>query len=320
MSEHIGYLDGWRGLAIAFVLAAHFVGVPWMDAGRFGVDLFFVLSGFLMSRILYEKRTPLGEFYRRRISRVFPAFLAFVVIVFGFGATTGVQTSWSEFFSTLTFTRAYIGPPIWSTPMPTQNLWSLNVEEHSYVVLATLTLIPIARTSMLFALAGLTVFANVWWMRRGIPNYDLRTECAATALLLSAGYRTIAPKINVHAALPIAALILAAFCYTRYAHWAMKITLAPAALAFAVNHIQASKIATTFLNLSWLRQLGLWSFSLYLWQQPLYKAKGLLTAPGALALAVLVGILSFTMLEQPARRWLNEHWRPMPLSPLPQQE
>ena len=79
MSERIGYLDGWRGFAILCVLEAHFVGFFEsfrFDFGRFGIDVFFSLSGMLMAGILFEQRMPLGLFYRRRISRILPVSVA----------------------------------------------------------------------------------------------------------------------------------------------------------------------------------------------------------------------------------------------------
>jgi peptidoglycan/LPS O-acetylase OafA/YrhL len=53
------------------VLVAHFGHLEATNLGEFGVELFFVLSGLLMARILYEQRMPIREFYRRRIARIF---------------------------------------------------------------------------------------------------------------------------------------------------------------------------------------------------------------------------------------------------------
>ena len=77
-------LDGWRGIAILLVLQAHFLPINYIHTGRFGVDVFFVLSGLLMSNILFVKRTPLKIFYVRRISRIFPVFFVFVITVYLF--------------------------------------------------------------------------------------------------------------------------------------------------------------------------------------------------------------------------------------------
>src|SRR5919108_209574 len=152
--DRIDFLDGWRGLAIGMVLVAHFSPVPQMDFGRFGVDLFFVLSGLLMARILFEKRTPIPEFYRRRISRILPGFVAFLTIVLGAEALRGVKVTASEVLSLATFTRTYIGEFMWSDPLPVAQIWSLNVEEHCYLVLSL-----VAAIAMLFKRAALVLLA-----------------------------------------------------------------------------------------------------------------------------------------------------------------
>src|SRR4029078_3377116 len=80
---HIAYLDGWRGMAIVLVLVAHFLGTGhYIDAGRFGVDIFLVLFGMLISGTLFLKNIPLFTFYQRRISRIIPAFFLFTIIIF----------------------------------------------------------------------------------------------------------------------------------------------------------------------------------------------------------------------------------------------
>ena len=71
-NRHIPYLDGWRGLAVAFLLLGHFFPVDGINFGTVGVHLFFVLSGLLMTRILFVQKVPLALFYQRRIARIFP--------------------------------------------------------------------------------------------------------------------------------------------------------------------------------------------------------------------------------------------------------
>jgi peptidoglycan/LPS O-acetylase OafA/YrhL len=81
VSARIGYvpgLDGIRGTAILLVLAYHFLGLP---GGFYGVDLFFVLSGFLITTLLLQERTTtgrvsFGKFYARRARRLLPALVA----------------------------------------------------------------------------------------------------------------------------------------------------------------------------------------------------------------------------------------------------
>jgi peptidoglycan/LPS O-acetylase OafA/YrhL len=101
-SRRIPQLDGLRGVAIALVLAFHYVnfavetGAPrWMgflirptSLGWSGVDLFFVLSGFLIGGILLDARESSNYFrvfYRRRVCRIFPLYFAFLVVIFVVG-------------------------------------------------------------------------------------------------------------------------------------------------------------------------------------------------------------------------------------------
>ncbi len=144
--RHIDYLDGWRGLAIALVLQSHFLAIGGFNSGRLGVNVFFVLSGLLMGRILFIKRVPLGTFYKRRISRILPVFVAFVAIVYG-AAYVLHHEERHYFMYTLTFTRAYLpaAASFWRSDIPIGHLWSLNVEEHCYLFLGLFTLITCLR-------------------------------------------------------------------------------------------------------------------------------------------------------------------------------
>jgi peptidoglycan/LPS O-acetylase OafA/YrhL len=311
--EHLPYLDGWRGFAIALVLLQHFKGIYRPDLGRFGVDLFFVLSGLLMSRILFERQMPIGKFYRRRISRIMPVFLLFVGIVWIGWSDTGA--SWQELATTLTFTRNYYQhPDIWRSVIPDANLWSLNVEEHCYVILALIATIPALRARaplILLGLAALTLPAFALHAHL-TPNvrYTLMTECASAGLFLSAAYRPFAARWRAPAWMPIAALAVAFLCYFKGYYWFPRFIVGPPLLAFAVNHVQESwKWAVKVLEWRPLRQLGVLSYSIYLWQQPFYDHQQALPwHHTAFIGAVLAGTLSYYLFELPARRWLNAHW------------
>lgn len=319
MKEHVGYLDGWRGAAISCVLLSHFAGIQDPLMGRLGVDLFFVLSGLLMSRILFEERTPLGTFYRRRISRILPVFLLYLVTIFGVYAALGQVVDTTEALASLTFTRTYIGGRIWRSEFPIGHLWSLNVEEHSYILLSLIAAIPLMRTAkgwLLIGVAGCLWIVTRWyWTHPDFagPDYMIQTECAALPLVLSAGYRQVRHHFVrwVRPWMAPLAFVLAGFCYWSALPTFLHPFFAPFLLAFAVNHIgEAWDWVRQALDFRPLRYVGIWSFSIYLWQQPLYAFVRERTLPplAGLALSLGIGLLSYYAWESPIRRRLNEYW------------
>ncbi len=253
-ATRVSALDGWRGIAIAIVLLSHF-GIlanyfPYERVllGRMGVDFFFVLSGLLMSNILFVKRTPLKTFYQRRISRIFPVFVTYVTIVYAAGWVLARSAESSNYLYTLFFLRSYLPstPIIWHTDLPISHLWSLNVEEHSYIILSLITLIVALRSReyfVLFALAFASMVIRYVFVRYPELSSDalaLRTESAAAHIMLSAGYFLIKEKFApyVKSWMPALALAGGIFCYSEYASWLANWTLAPVAFAFAVNHVE----------------------------------------------------------------------------------
>jgi peptidoglycan/LPS O-acetylase OafA/YrhL len=141
-------LDGVRALAVLAVLANH-AGLPFLPGGFIGVDVFFVLSGFLITSLLYGEltargRIDLGAFWTRRARRLLPAALVMIAAViaarplFPPDAVAGLRGDaitaalWSS-----NWRFALQGTNYFShggTPSPLQHTWSLAVEEQFYVV------------------------------------------------------------------------------------------------------------------------------------------------------------------------------------------
>jgi peptidoglycan/LPS O-acetylase OafA/YrhL len=319
-NERLDYLDGWRGLSILCVLQGHFLTVPGIDLGGFGVLMFFCLSGRLMSHLLFEKHQSLGLFYRRRLSRIFPAFALFVIGMFAMAASDGRAFSWAEFTSTLLFTRTYFpASGIWATGMPIGHLWSLNIEEHAYLLMSLLTLLWVARGRegvILIAAGILCIFTGFLYVKLGqrAPFWgSLGTEVSASYILIAAGYRLVCSRVRPHVPpwLPLVALLMAVSISQASPVWWLGQALNPFLLAFAVNHLsEGFSWFRSVLSRLPLRQFGIWSFSIYLWQQPFYASKDILGMPAALTLAIGAGLVSFYVVERPAREWLNLKWYP----------
>jgi peptidoglycan/LPS O-acetylase OafA/YrhL len=314
--------DGWRGLAISCVLIGHFMGTDFIKEDRLGVDIFFVLSGMLMARLLFEKRVDLKTFYVRRFSRVFPALLVFVAVSFAVAKVAGWQFSSSEVIANLTFIRSYfpVEPHIWSGQVPVKNLWSLNVEEHAYVIMSLMTLIFINNrnaAALLFAIGltsiGISLYYSFTQENNG-SHFLLRTECAIGFVAMSAAYRLAHQNwdMKISPWVPVIALVASALTYLTAVPFWMSIVFPPLFLAFAINHIQDSlPLFKVLLSNKIFRYLGLWSFSIYLWQQPLYEYKWAIPGPEygiPLIASIILGALSFVIIETPARTAINNWW------------
>lgn len=318
-AERIDYLDGWRGLAIALVLQSHFLPIPgFSQSGTLGVDMFFCLSGLLMSRLLFVKRTPLLLFYERRINRIVPAFSLYVITVYLWASVQGQSAGVADLLSTLTFIRTYFPsqPHIWSSTLPIGHLWSLNVEEHSYLAMSLLALLPLSRRReglVLLAMGGAALLVTIYYgVHPGTAPYlyYLRTESAASFIMISAGYSLIKDRcqFRVRPWMVMLALLAAACCYLdAIPTSAGRLLLCPVLLSFAVNYLpEAGAILLDLLRRRFLRVLGALSYSIYLWQQPFFWNRDKF-APGLpLALTLAVALLSFYLVENPARNWLNK--------------
>ena len=156
-----GDVQGLRAVAVLVVIAAH-AGVPLLPGGFVGVDVFFVISGFLISGLLYAElreggTLSLSDFWSRRARRILPA--ATLVLV--------VTVVMSLFWTTLIDARDLLDEALWSAlflanvhfaqqgvyyfaaetgPSPLQHYWSLAVEEQFYLVWPLLLLALVAAT------------------------------------------------------------------------------------------------------------------------------------------------------------------------------
>lgn len=325
--EHFDYLDGWRGLAIGFLLIGHFSPVPGINYGTFGVNLFFVLSGWLMSRLLFIKRTPIETFYKRRVSRVFPAHFVFIGSVVAWFLLTKRNVAWSEVAAAALFVNNYFSGELGRAVMPFGHIWSLAVEEHSYILLSLVALAarrrlldPMIATAGLAALFALTGFW--YWTQYGGAELDfgkwIHTEVSAYGIFISAFLMLMFRRVGTPTLPTVGYLAMAVFAMAM--HWwsvpgPIRTVVGVGALALLVNLLVASPpIVKSLLSFRPLCMLGSWSFSIYVWQQPfyLYGRRGDLPIWLAFALAIGAGLVSFHLIEKPFRDYLNRTWASPP--------
>jgi peptidoglycan/LPS O-acetylase OafA/YrhL len=317
----LAYLDGWRGLSIALVLIGHFFPVPGINLGVLGVEFFFVLSGRLMGEILFVERYPLKKFFKRRFSRIYPALLVFVVAAMIALSGTFIAFKWKAALTALTFTYNYAGIFV-NRAGALDHIWSLCVEEHAYIILAAISAVVASRNRVIPLLLVLALLAmangavSYWFLHMNYEATYWRTDVHIASILLSAAICLLKAEGNLpgflkgrYVALAAAASAVVLFMdpVPTPIHYLVAVPL----LAIAVNALDFSTRIFSDLLSSWpMATLGLWSYSLYLWQQPFYKfvyEQGSNPWP-MLAAAFACALCSYYLIERPAREWLNRNW------------
>jgi peptidoglycan/LPS O-acetylase OafA/YrhL len=130
----VAALDVLRGVAILLVMGRHmYVTELWHRMGWLGVQLFFVLSGFLVSGLLFREyqehgRLDLRRFLTRRALKIYPGFLLFLLVTLTLGQLSPAPPRGAQVASELLFLQSYV-PGYW------EHTWSLSVEEHFYALL-----------------------------------------------------------------------------------------------------------------------------------------------------------------------------------------
>jgi len=167
--SRIPSLDGIRAISILLVLYGHASSTRdfpvsiigkyggWFgDVAHFGVLVFFVISGFLITSLLMREREATGtislkRFYLRRVLRIFPAFYAFILVLAIAVWLSAIPLIARDFAFALTYTVNYVpNPPWWMG-----HLWSLSVEEQFYLLWPLTLLVLRKRRALIVAIAAI---------------------------------------------------------------------------------------------------------------------------------------------------------------------
>lgn len=339
MSTYRKDIDGLRAIAVLLVVAFH-VGVPRFSAGFIGVDVFFVLSGFLITGILASEADErgtvrLGRFYTRRLRRLLPAssvtvlatMLASFVLVSALSWRQIAETSAAAalYASNLFFAREandYFAADADTNPL--LHFWSLAVEEQFYIVwpLLILGLSRLGRTARLGGLvvlaAGsfihsvmLTNAATPWAYYSPLSRAWEFALGGILALALPTGLARWSPSIRE--AIAWAGLLLIALSLlligptTPFPGVAAVPVVVGTCLTIAAVVNERSPLGRILL--SWpFQQLGALSYSWYLWHWPFLVIGQLAigsTDPalriGLAAASLVVAAASYHLIEKPVR-------------------
>jgi peptidoglycan/LPS O-acetylase OafA/YrhL len=329
-------LDGLRAVAILAVIYSHvmftdgfpsFARLPGSVSrhlGAFGVQVFFVISGFLITTLIVREikrtgRLDLKQFYIARSLKIFPPFLA-VLAALAIMAICGlVELKGLDWLTACSFTTNFVRRP----NMAVEHFWSLSIEEHFYLVwplvLASCSVLRswrIALGCVTFCLAYRCLLANAFpeyhfmAMRWTFGRVDgIVFGCLAALAAWDPIWRQRMDRVAYRR--PLFALVVVALV-TSFAisvlSWRCNVAISFTAESICVALIlwtvvrRPETLLGLLLNQSWLQAIGLASYSLYLWQQffVVHGETGIWrTFPLNLALAFGAGFLSYLLIERP---------------------
>ena len=334
---HRRELQGLRAVAVLLVVLDH-AGLPFLQGGYVGVDVFFVLSGYLITGLLLRQarrdgRIRLSDFYVRRARRILPAAVLTLVVTDLVAhqllnlvrAREAVSDSvWAAFFmANVHFARE--GSDYFSQlqpPSPVQHYWTLAVEEQFYlvwpVVLAAVLAVPFLRRRLLWIVLAAGGASLAWSIHSTATDATYAYYSTATRaweLALGAALAIAAPRLRGAAAwLGLACICTAAVAFsssTSFPGYAALLPTVGAALVIAAGRGSASRL----LSLAPFRYVGDRSYAFYLWHWPVlviaaeYVGHELSTVVrlGLLVGAFGLSILSYALYENPIRQM---RWRP----------
>jgi len=336
--ERVPPLDGIRGVALLLVILGH-ISDQLFPGGRIGVDLFFVLSGFLITSILLGEYRQTGSisvprFYLRRALRLFPAL--FSVVLFG------VIYAWftedpARFDNTITDAKWVVGYIWnWRLVMSGQNvadhqhmfmhMWSLSVEEQFYIIWPFLALALLWLNPPRWAIGGLfaagilgpeigrLIFRTDPFSLSMYFNGALRSDAlmwgAGLAWLLHLNVRL--PFLAVLGPIAFVGLIWMSHCELLSSGalyvWGFSLAALLSATAIAAVATGQSALLVRSMGLAPLRWVGKISYGLYLWHVPVWViVERLPVAPAwksvlIVAATFAVSTVSFYYYEQPFLR------------------
>lgn len=329
---HDPALDGLRGVAFIMVFLLHTIILPdgtfrifkdVIELGRLGVDLFFCLSGFLITGILYAAKNDthyFRNFYARRALRIFPLYYFFLVLyyllvvhwhVVHFGAAKTAEAAadlhWLWFYGTnlkIAATGTFITSSL-------NHFWTLAVEEHFYLIWPLLVFSLSAKRLMgavgIIALGALLL--RVVLQLRGFPDAVILTltPCRIDSFAI-AGAVAIAQtqprwlawlqRIAPVALLPLLGLAIVAVLLK--GAWENTVGFSLVAISFSLIIVQLGKpgLFRRIMSLRFLRTVGKYSYALYVFHFPIQiglnrtlSTARLSTYTHSLAAAVIVNMI-----------------------------
>jgi peptidoglycan/LPS O-acetylase OafA/YrhL len=293
-------VDGLRAVAVLLVVFFH-AFPEYLSGGYIGVDVFFVISGFLISGIIFRKLDAgcfsFFDFYARRVRRIFPALIFLFVLLLAAGALLltaseylelGREVIWGTFFAENIYLIKNTGGywDLATEMMPLMHLWTLAVEEQYYIFYPILSLLIFrlwkkGRGAVLWAL-WLASFAFCLFQYTAHPIgtfFSLHTRFweLCSGCLLAYYFPVVEKRLQepscrfIGEVLPwagLAVILVSAFLLTGEDRYPGALTLLPVLGSAAVICGTKSSLNRAVLSLPAFVTVGLLSYTVYLWHWP----------------------------------------------------
>jgi len=330
-------VDGLRAVAVVPVILFH-AGFSYFQGGFVGVDVFFVISGYLITSIIYREvqsgTFSLIHFYERRIRRILPALFVVSLACIPFAWLWMFPEEFKDFAQSLIAINFFASNILFWTETgyfnpaselkPLLHTWSLAVEEQFYVLFPLLLLLfRRLRTDTLFLLITLAVFLSL-----GLAEFASRVEPAANFYLLpfrawelgvgallsisNGHWQKIGPRTAaIFSFVGLSMIFAAVFAFDESVPFPGLWALLPVlGTALVIACARPGNLVGRLLSLGPMVGIGLISYSAYLWHQPLFAFARIRDLGGVSVLDYLVlslaslglAYLTWRFVEQPFRK------------------
>ena len=330
-------IDGLRALAVVPVILFH-AGFELFSGGFVGVDVFFVISGYLITTILIEdlenQRFSLVSFYERRARRILPALFFVMFACIPFAWMWMLPSQMREFFQSLVAVSLFASNVLFwresgyfdaaAEEKPLLHTWSLAVEEQYYVVFPIFLFLAWRYGKnrvfwMIVAMASISLLLSEWgWRNKATANFYLAPtrawELFAGSIAAFIVQKNGVRKNNFLALLGLAAIIFSIFAYDESTPFPSLYALVPVlGVVLLILYADKDTLTAKLLGTKALVGIGLISYSAYLWHQPLFAFARIHTGGSAegwlmfwlSALSLLLAYFSWKFIESHFRNKLK---------------
>lgn len=330
-------IDGLRAVAVLSVILFH-ANFQWFEGGFLGVDIFFVISGYLISNIIISgiagDRFRLLNFYEQRARRILPALFLVMLVSLVFALLTFSPRSLKDFGQSLFATSLFSSNILFflethyfaagSDLKPLLHTWSLAIEEQFYIIfpLFLLSAWPFGIRWIIIALLIIffTSLGLAQWGAYNEPNFTFYLLLTRAWELLLGSFIAFYLKFNkfnfgqlsnqILSMSGLSMIIFSLFFFKADTPSPSLYTLAPTlGTGFVILFSTPNTISYKILSFSPLVKIGLISYSAYLWHQPIftfsrYKINGELSDYQTIAIiliSLLLAFFSWKWIERPFR-------------------